>query len=62
MTVLILWFVRFLIAYWLLRIILLTMKGIAVKRTSTSRRTTEPIRRFDSKGKNISDAEFREMQ
>jgi hypothetical protein len=61
MTAVILWFARFLIAYWIIRIILLMIRGEASKKRSAQRKTTESVRRFDTKGKNISDAEFKEM-
>ena len=62
MTAIILWLIRFLIAYWIIRIILLTIKGKPEKGTSTQKKTTESSRRFDTKGKNISDAEYKNMQ
>jgi hypothetical protein len=56
MTVAILWLIRFIIAYWIIRIILLTIRGKSAKKKP------EPVRRFDSEGKNISDAEFKDMR
>jgi hypothetical protein len=62
MTAVILWVLRFIIAYWIIRIILLMIKGKAVKRPGASGKKNESIKRFDAKGKNISDAEFKDMR
>jgi hypothetical protein len=62
MTALILWIMRFIIAYWVIRIILLMLRGKAGKRPFSPKTKKESVQRFDSKGKNISDAEFKDMR
>jgi hypothetical protein len=61
MTALILWIMRFIIAYWVIRIILLMLRGGVKKRPRTPEEKKESVRRFDSSGKNISDADFKDM-
>ena len=62
MTALILWIMRFIIAYWVIRIILLMLRGKAGKRPSAPKTKKESVQRFDSEGKNVSDAEFKDMR
>jgi hypothetical protein len=62
MTAVILWLIRFIIAYWIIRIILLMIKGKAAKSSGASKKKNESVQRFDTKGKNISDADFKEMR
>ena len=62
MTAVILWILRFIIAYWVIRIILLLVRGASAKRKGAPGAESESVRRFDAKGKNISDAEFKDLR
>jgi hypothetical protein len=62
MTVLIFWVARFLIAYWLIRIILLLVRGPSAKRRKAPEARNETVQRFDATGKNISEAEFKDIR
>jgi|WetSurMetagenome_2_1015567.scaffolds.fasta_scaffold222102_2 hypothetical protein len=57
----ILWVVRFIIAYWVIRIILLMVRGASIKRPRDPGARNGPVQRFDTKGKNISEAEFKDV-
>ncbi len=62
MTAIIFWIARFLIAYWIIRIILLMVRGPSAKRRKAPGAGKEPVRRFDATGKNISEAEFKDIR
>jgi hypothetical protein len=61
MTAAILWIMRILCAYFIIKIVFAVMRGAAPKDQKKDFKKKPSVRRFNGKGKDISDAEYNEI-